>query len=279
MRQFRADLHMHSNWSDGSQTVGELIKQGKSLGMKVMAITDYDTSEGQEEVVREAGRQRVAVITGIEISACDPITKRKVSVLGYNCSDAKRMNDTLLPYLSERNNIADSAIKRIQKAGYDIDWEVASAYAGKGKILYQQHIMQALIDRGYCLAIYGELYDKIFGRDGIVRVDSHHIPVTDAVKLIKSCRGSAVLAHPYKYDSLGMLPKLKSEGLDGLEVFHPSHSPLQRQSLLETAQRYELFITGGSDTHGFYTERTDSRSCEEFLMDEDHPLLKGEVLR
>lgn len=274
MRQFKADLHMHSNWSDGSQTVSQLIIQGKTLGIKVMAITDYDTSEGQEEAMLEAGRQQVAVIPGITIAAFDPITKRKVFLLGYNCSDAPKMNDRLFPYLDERNNMSENAIKRIRKAGYDIDLKSVLTYAGKGNILYRQHIMHAMIDRGYCLSIYGELYNKFFGKDGIAKIDSHYIPVGDAVNLIKSCSGSAVLAHPYKYDSLGMLPKLKSEGLDGLEAFHPSHSMEQRQNILEAAKRYELFITGGSDTHGFYSERTTSISREEFAMDENHPLMK-----
>jgi len=266
---------MHSNWSDGSQTVSQLIYQAKTLGHRIMSITDLDTNEGQDEAVLEAKRQQIAVIPGIEISACDPITRRKVSVIGYNCSNAKKINDILLPYIDERNNIVMIVIKRIQKAGYAIDPEAVQAYAGKGKNLHRQHIMHALVDRGYCPSIYGELYDSFFGKEGIAKVDSNHIPAAEAVALIKSCNGSAVLAHPYRYESLGMLPKLKSEGLDGLEVFHPSHSLLQRQSLLETAARYGLFITGGSDTHGFYSERTDSPDNEGFFLDENHPLLKG----
>ena len=68
---------------------------------------------------------------------------------------------------------------------------------------------------------------------------------------------------------------LKSEGLDGVEAFHPSHSLEQKQSIQETAKRYSLFITGGSDTHGFNSERIDAMGCEEFLMDENHPLLNA----
>lgn len=264
---------MHSNWSDGSQTVVQLIEQGKELGLEVMAITDHDTAEGQYEAVLEGNRQQIAIILGIEISAYDPVTKRKVHILGYNYSDAKKMNDRLLPYLDERNNVSMNAIKRIQKAGYAIDLEDVQVYAGKGNILYQQHIMHALVDRGYCLSIYGELYDKFFGKDGIAKVDSCYIPVGEAVNLIKACNGSAVLAHPYQYNSLGMLPMLKSEGLDGLEFFHPSHSLEQKQYIQETAKRYSLFITGGSDTHGFNSERIDAMGCEEFFMDENHPLL------
>lgn len=275
MKQLKADLHMHSNWSDGSQTVSQLIIHAKTQGFEVLAITDLDTNEGQDEAVLVGIKHQVTVIPGIEISAYDPITRRMVSVLGYHCSKTEKLNGILLSYIDERNNAVLIAIKRIQKAGYAIDPEAVQAYAGKGNILYRHHIMHALVDRGYSLSIYGELYEKFFGRNGIAKVDSHYISAVEAVKLIKSCSGSAVLAHPYLYDSLGMLPQLTSGGLDGLEAFHPSHSLEQRHSLYEAARRYELFITGGSDTYGFYSERNDLMSHEEFFMAQNHPLLKG----
>ena len=274
MKQFKVDLHMHSNWSDGSQTVGQLINEGKAAGVEVMAITDHDTTEGQGEAIEEGYKQGVIIIPGIEISAFDPVTKRKIHILGYNYSNFKKIEERLHPYLEDRNAAAMTAVKHIQMAGYSIELEEVLAYAGKGGVLYPQHIINALTDRRDCMSTYDELINKLFGTGGAANIRNRYIPVREAVELIKSCNGMAVLAHPYLYNSLGMLPVLKTEGLDGLEAFHPSQSVEQELSIQATASRYGLFITGGSDSHGIYTETNGTRDGKDVFLCENHPLLK-----
>ena len=48
----RADLHIHSNFSDGSDNINELYENIKTSGLKVFALTDHDTVAGCEEMSR-----------------------------------------------------------------------------------------------------------------------------------------------------------------------------------------------------------------------------------
>ncbi len=265
---------MHSRWSDGSLEVPKIIGLGKKSGLSVMSVTDHDTMEGQEEVRDEGQRQGMRVINGVEISAINPETGRKVHILGYNIRDEKTVTSTLRPYLMERHEAALRAAEQVSQAGYAIDTAEILPYVGKGNFLYKQHIMHALADRGYTTSIYGELYKKLFGKNGIAVIKSRYIPVKEAVRLVAECGGSPVLAHPYQYDSMDLAPQLLRLGLKGIEYCHPTQSNGRKIRVEETAMAFGLFLTGGSDAHGLYSEAAYPLGCTEFRMEESHPLLK-----
>lgn len=253
----QADLHIHSWWSDGSLSPAQIIKFGKMQGLTRMAVTDHDTMEGQDEVMEQGRRQGMAVIPGIEISAYQPKNGRKIHILGYGMTRPEKINKVLRPYLEERDEAARKALARVWAAGYRIDDEDVSPYLGKGGILYRQHIMHALIDRGYDTAIYGPLYQKLFGKDGIAMVKSSYIPAAEAVRLVLECGGQPVLAHPFQYDSADSLPELAAAGLAGIECWHPTQTKQRQAQVKKLAAQYNLFLTGGSDAHGLYTEWPD----------------------
>lgn len=275
----RADLHMHSRWSDGSLEVARLIGLGKKSGLSVMAVTDHDTMEGQEEVRDEGRRQGMQVLNGVEISAFSPETGRKVHILGYNISDEKTVTDTLRPFLLDRHEAALCAAEQVSQAGYAVNIEDILSYVGKGQFLYKQHIMHALADRGYTTSIYGELYKKLFGKNGIAVIKSRYIPVHEAVRLVAECGGSPVLAHPYQYDSMDLVPSLLRYGLKGIEYCHPTQSNGRKIRVEETAMAFGLFLTGGSDAHGLYSESAYPLGFTEYRMEENHPLLRRQSSR
>jgi predicted metal-dependent phosphoesterase TrpH len=81
------------------------------------------------------------------------------------------------------------------------------------------------------------------------------MPAEEAVRLIVDCGGEAVLAHPFQYDSLGLLPRLVKRGLSGVECWHHTQTPERERLVREQAEPYGLFLTGGSDFHGLYSEK------------------------
>ena len=133
--------------------------------------------------------------------------------------------------------------------------------------------MHALADRGYTTSIYGELNKKLFGKNGIAFVRSRYIQAVEAVRLVKECGGSPVLAHPYQYDSMDIVPELMRYGLSGIEYCHPTQSGGRKIRVEETAMAFGLFLTGGSDAHGLYTEEVYPLGSMEFRMAQKHPLL------
>lgn len=80
----KGDLHIHTDISDGSYTIDELLKEAKEKKLTHIAITNHDTVDGLEEAIRKGKEIGIKVIPGIEISAYDLKNKRKIHILGYN---------------------------------------------------------------------------------------------------------------------------------------------------------------------------------------------------
>ena len=251
----KVDLHIHSDWSDGSLSVPAIVKLARALKIDVISVTDHDTMAGQEEVLKEGARQGLAVIPGIEISAIDTDSGRKVHILGYNVKDRGEVSRVCRPYLEDRVRAVLEAAEKIRAAGYPVDREDVLSHAGKLGIPYRQHLMHALADRGYTRSIYGPLYSELFGPGGSGVVKSCYMSVREAVRLVLNCGGFPVLAHPFQYNSMGLLPKLVEWGLGGIECWHHSQTPERERSVREAAEHYGLFLTGGSDFHGLYAEK------------------------
>jgi predicted metal-dependent phosphoesterase TrpH len=267
------DLHLHSDWSDGSMSVPGVVKLAKLLKLDAIAVTDHDTMANLPMVTEEGRRQGLRVIPGVEVSAFDPETGRKVHLLGYHVQDARKINDGCRPYLEERHRAGLQAVDRVREAGYPMDREDALRYVGPGGILYRTHIMRALAERGYTATIYGDLYNALFGKNGAAAVQSSYMPAKDAVRLIKDAGGRAVLAHPFQYDSMELLPKLTAWGLDGAECWHHTQTPERQAAVREGAERRGLFLTGGSDWHGLYSDKPNPPGAMNVTLPASHPLL------
>ncbi|MDR2020158.1 MAG: PHP domain-containing protein [Treponema sp.] len=250
----KADLHVHSDWSDGSMSIPQIVKTAGVLGLAAIAITDHDTTAGWEEAEAEGARRGLEIIPGIEVSAFDPGTGRKVHILGYGMADRETVETACRPCLEDRRRANLEALSLVRAAGYPVDEADLLPYLGKGGVPYRQHIMHALADRGYASAIYGPLYRELFGPGGAAVVKSRYMPAEEAVRLITDCGGKAALAHPFQYDSLGLLPRLVEWGLSGVECRHHTQTPERERLVREKAERYGLFLTGGSDFHGLYAE-------------------------
>jgi predicted metal-dependent phosphoesterase TrpH len=68
--------------------------------------------------------------------------------------------------------------------------------------------------------------------------------------LVHAVRGIAVAAHLGTHGTEDQIRRFQAQGLDGLEVRHPSHPPSTERRLTTLAQRLGLAISGGSDWHG-----------------------------
>ena len=64
-----ADLHTHSNFSDGVLPPRKIVRLARLMGMKAVAITDHDNVSGIEEAVREGSEIGIDVVAGLEFNA------------------------------------------------------------------------------------------------------------------------------------------------------------------------------------------------------------------
>lgn len=249
----RGDLHCHTKLSDGSLGIEDLITLAKKRGIEAIAITDHDCLAGTVRGKIIGDRFGVQVIPGVELSATDTKTGKKVHLLCYLSDAPDRLEG-----LCHRNSLAR------KKAAHYMMLQVAKRYPVAAELIvkcatgstniYKQHIMQALMECGFSRDIYGEMYHKLFDKDSpeSVLVSPKYPDIEEVLTAIHDAGGIAVLAHPYLFDNLDSLPRLIENGLDGIEVWHPCATEEQQAELKKIATKNKLLMTGGTDFHGLY---------------------------
>lgn len=264
------DLHVHTRISDNCMTAGEILALAKARGITHLAVTDHDTMAGIVDTQAIGRKNGIEVIPGIEISAFDFLHHKRVHILGYYPDpDHPALREICLTLTGRRMVASYLMVQRLIDASYKISWEEVMKYARGGTGVYKQHIMHALLDRGYCDRIYSELYYQLFRRgenddsSGTAFVPMEYIDVFQAISAVKAAGGVAILAHPGQYDNYDAIAEWAFHGLDGIEVYHPAHNGGDIQRLLEIARCHSLLITGGSDYHGFYAEKEAPLGCPE----------------
>lgn len=249
----KADFHIHTDVSDGYNNMKEIIKRARENGLTHIAITNHDTIEGLEEAINWGRKEGIKVIPGIEISAFNFEKNKKVHVLGFNF-DLKGKNIKKLcdPILEKRNANSILQINKLISNAYEISTKNIIHRAKNSGVIYKQHIMAELMDKGYTNEIYSDLYKKLFKNGGICHSDIVYVDAVDAVKAIKADGGIAILAHPGQLDSYDVIDKLVDAGLDGLELNHEDHNSEDIKRIKSYKDKYHFIFTGGSDFHGKY---------------------------
>lgn len=244
----RADLHIHSVFSDGTDEVPAIVSKAKTAGLDLIALTDHDTVKGVKTAVDEGEKQGVKVLTGIEMSTyaiCE------VHILGYNIDcDNDLLNTRLNEIEGQRHERIKAILSNLKK--YNIELDEQKIFDRVGTV-GRMHIARQLLAKGYCQTIT-EAFDRYIGERGIAYVPSKRITPLEGVKLIKAAGGVAVIAHPLVFCQKGKLEDLvaglRTYGLDGLEVYYPTHTLDDTARLYEFAKKNRLIATGGTDYHG-----------------------------
>jgi phosphoribosyl 1,2-cyclic phosphate 1,2-diphosphodiesterase len=251
--KIRMDLHIHSSFSDSPFCVDEIFDMSQNQGLSHIAIADHDTIKGIDEIKKVVKNYSIKVIPAIEISAYSFSIQKKVHILAYGYDKVLPNTEKLCnKLLKRRTEHSLKQIKFLQKHGYEINIQDVKHIARNSMAIYKQHIMQAMIFKGYTQDILSPLYETIFKGNGICSKDMEYIDVQDAIKSVKMDGCLAVIAHPAKSSCLSIVGDLVKVGLDGLEINHPDHQEVEKIEIHEVANRYDLVLSGGSDYHGIY---------------------------
>lgn len=246
------DLHTHSVYSDGFLTPGELAAKCEKYGLTGAALTDHDSVDGWEEFSRRAAK--LITIPGVEITSS--YQGIEIHILGYGVDPHNPLLKAMLAKIVEtRQERAREILRRLKKAGVELNWEEVTSYAGR-RFVGRVHIYRAMKEKG----IIGEDPEKAAFRyflspGGVAYVPHQEFPTLDIISLVKQAGGRPVWAHPGRVDNnRALLENLVAGGLEGMEVFYPTHAPPVVAELTMLAKKYGLFMTGGSDYHGWPNE-------------------------
>jgi len=250
------DLHLHTTWSDGSLTPEKLVHKTARLGLSAIAITDHDEIGGIMEAQSIAGEELPEIIPGVELSVKYNLnTSGHVHIVGLFIDQGNTELCKALQYLKEkRSERAVKIVDKLQKHKINICIEEVKEIARNGSI-GRPHIASLLIKKRYAFNNF-QVFNRFLGKDTIGYVPKTKLGFKEAVNLIHNARGLTILAHPIslgyeKYEDSGKeILNMKSDGLDGIEVWYPSHGRYFSEWLLQFAQKENLAISGGSDFHG-----------------------------
>ncbi|MCD7722410.1 MAG: PHP domain-containing protein [Clostridiales bacterium] len=250
-----ADLHCHTKLSDGSVGIEDLIVIAQKSGIDTIAITDHDCLAGTVRGQVIGKRYGVTVIPGVEISAFDFETGKKVHILSYLADVPDRLEG-----ICKRTSVARKRAGQIMMlkvaSRFPITSDFIISHASGSTNLYRQHIMHALMDAGYTDKIFGELFHALFDPESETNIlaPTKYPSVEEAITEVHSAGGIAVLAHPVKSNLIKDIDRYIDMGLDGIEVWHPSAGEADIQLLTQICKNKKLLLTGGSDFHGIYGE-------------------------
>ena len=248
------DLHMHSTVSDGTDAPGELLAKVAEAGISVFSITDHDAVKSAFKIKEIRKEGDPVFITGAEFSCKDEFGK--YHVLGYGFDPE---SEAVKSVVDRGHGI------RVKKVAARLDFlksefgitfpteEIDNLFAldNPGK----PHIGNLMVKYGYADSKENAINNYI----NKARIKNEHIRPEEAIEGILGAGGVPVLAHPF-YGSgdeliLGpdmeeRLERLKAFGLRGLEAFYSGFSEKLRRSALTLADKFDLYVTAGSDYHG-----------------------------
>lgn len=260
------DLHIHSNFSvNGELNVEEIFQRAAKKHLKTISITDLDCAKSNSIAVRTSALYHVNYVPGIEINC--QLNGTRLRVLGYFIDYNSELyatieNDSLM---YEKNASIERVHKfeRILGQRIDIDRLLSSNRFQKipGELIAKHvlsrpefqtcKILQPYIGKEQPDVAYRQLAKDYFSFGKPCYVVAKYPALEDVLDVVEMTGGVSILAYPGKL--LANEPQIVdaaiSKGVQGLEVFHPSHSKKEMASLLRYAMDHKLFITGGS---GFY---------------------------
>lgn len=246
------DLHCHSTISDGLYPPEQLVAHAHKQGVKVLALTDHDDMSGLGIARVTAEQLGMRFINGVEISVT--WKKRTLHIVGL------KIDPTYTPLKTALDSVRQGRIDRaklmaegLEKVGIRGSFDGAQAIAD-GSIITRSHFARFLVESGHVNTVRA-VFKKYLVKGKPGYVDHQWMSLEEAVTLITDSGGTAVIAHPGRYD-LGMINmhllmhEFRKHGGQAIEVVTGSHTPTQYEQFAKIAHKFSLKASLGSDFHG-----------------------------
>ena len=253
----RADLHLHTTASDGSDTPRELLCKARENGIDVVSITDHDTIAGLKELSVE-DFNGIKVITGIEFSCYFKGKKGGFNchILGYGFDTE---NEAMLSAIEHGRRMRliklDARIEYLKNTfGIEFSNEEIQELRGYNSVA-KPHLARLIIKRGLADSVGDAIEKYLLG----AKFPDDRIGAEEAISAIKQAGGVSVYAHPLGGEREPRIDRerlerrvlrLKKIGLDGLECYYSRYSADDSEMIRNIAEENGMCVSAGSDYHG-----------------------------
>ena len=276
-----ANLHLHSNCSDGTFRPLHLPRIGGCVGYGALALTDHETIHGLPEFLQEAELCGIDAIPGVEVFARldGEDTVYHVTGLDFDPEAFRAYSDRLVAYRNEDTRLKFEYAKR---HGYfsSIEWEDVLHWNPHTDWFHAAQIRQTLdLTGAVSLQEQGSLVTDGLLMEGSNTGDLFVRPFGEVVEAIRAAGGIAVLAHP-RIEFFQSLKKMVDLGLNGIEISHPSITEQAAKEAVYSARKYGLYCSGGTDHTGVLSSfgGKQVRSVRCGISKEEYEILKSRAL-
>lgn len=255
-----ADLHCHSNVSDGLFAPADVARRAHAGGVTLWALTDHDEVGGQAEARRTAQELGMRYLCGVEISVT--WASRTVHIVGLSVdSECATLIDGLYATRHGRAARAKAIGEALGELGIDGAYEGALRYVSNPDLISRTHFARFLVEKGLA-ASTADVFDRFLGDGKPGYVPHRWAKLADAVAWIKAAGGEAVIAHPGRYQYTptefdAFFGEFIDLGGKAIEVVTGSHTPDQYREYADVARRFGFEASRGSDFHAPGESRTE----------------------
>lgn len=243
----KADLHIHSFFSDGAYSPIEILEQAKQLNLCAISITDHDNINACLVARNYAIELGIEYIAGVELSTY--YNNADLHLLGYFFDYENPELNQYMDFLQEeRKQRAKKIIDRLFQNGIKIDFDCVLKKAYPGSV-GRPHIADVMVEAGG-VSDYQSAFNKYIGDHCPCYEPKYLITPREAIQLISNAGGLSFIAHPGLDIDQQKLIELIDSGVDGVETVHPRHSPQQTKHFRKLIDKFNLLESGGSDCHG-----------------------------
>ena len=250
----KIDLHMHSTISDGTDTPEEMLEKVKAAGIDLFSVTDHDAIKACISIKEILRADCPLFISGVEFSCRDSLGKYHILGYGYDssaeaiCSLVEEGHSSRMKKLGMRLD----ALREIFGIEFS-DKDAAELYANNNP--GKPHIAKLLVKYGFAETVNQAFADFL----NKAKIPNIYVSPERAISAILESGGIPVLAHPSfgSGDETIMgdemderLQRLIGFGLKGVEAYYSGFSPVMQKEILGFAEKYNLYVTAGSDYHG-----------------------------
>lgn len=248
----KADLHIHTKYSDGNLSVEEIFNLASEKGIDLISITDHDNISAIPEAKILSNNTGIEFIKGVELSA--EFNDKEIHIINYSFD---QNSEVLINYLDEFSSRRVARLKQmiygLNEDGIEISIDDVLNNGTTTLSVGRPHIASVLVDKGYARNIR-EAFKKFIGDNKKYYIKKENEPVERILEIIKLSGGKSFLAHPAQYLRGAELKKLLEMGFDGVEVVHPSHTKYDSNYFVGIAEEFDILQSGGSDFHGKYSQ-------------------------
>ena len=260
MHLINADLHCHSNVSDGTLTPEAVAERAAANGVALWSLTDHDEVGGQHRAHAAAAKLGMAYLSGAEISVTFAGKTVHIVGLGFDPDDPQLLQG-LADTRNGRERRARDIGTELAKVGIPDAFEGALKFVGNPDLISRTHFARYIVEIGVCADPH-DVFRRYLAEGKPGFVPHNWARLSDAVRWITEAGGVAVIAHPGRYDftpneEFALFSEFKAHGGQGVEVVTGSHTVAEYARYADMAIEFDLLASRGSDFHDPSESHTD----------------------